>query len=460
MIERLVIFGAAGDLTSRYLLPALARLHEDGHLPDGFRLDAISRDDLSTDAFRDGLKAPLERHAGGTSADARRAVLEAVTYHRADATDPDSIGPILGTDGEPVIVYLALPPGIFHPVVEAILACGIGDESRLVVEKPHGEDLDSTRSLNALLHKRFPEESIFRIDHFLGHQTVQNLLGLRFGNRLFEPVWNAHHVASIEIRFDETLALEGRAGYYDRTGALKDMLQNHLLQLLCFVAMEPPLGYNPRDLRDKKVELLRAVRTLSRREVEAHTIRARYTAGRIGDLEVPSYVEETDVDPEQDTETFAQVTLFVDNWRWAGTPFILRSGKALASDRQEVVIRFRETPFSMFRDSGRPRQNSLRLTIDPDRMSLGINLNGAGDPIELEAASLDLDLAPQRLPAYARLLLDLFDGDATLSVRADEAEEAWRIVAPILEAWQDDVVPMRTYEAGREFEPDTRPSPR
>lgn len=453
MIERLVIFGAAGDLTSRYLLPALARLREEDRLPGGFALDAVSQEDLSTDEFLARVEGPLERHAGGTSEGARRAVLEAITYHQADATDPESIAPILRPDGNPIIVYLALPPAIFHPVVEAIIECGVGGESRIVVEKPHGVDLESTRSLNELLHQSFPEDSVFRIDHFLGHQTVQNLLGLRFGNRLFEPIWNCNHVESVEIRFDETLALEGRAGYYDRTGALKDMLQNHLLQLLCFVAMEPPLGYNPRDLRDKKLELLRAVRTLSRSEVEDRTVRGRYGAGRIDEQDVPSYLDEENVDAERDTETFAQVTLAVDNWRWAGVPFVLRSGKALARNRQEIVIRFRPVPFSMFEKGGGPQQNVLRLAFDPDRMSLELNLNGADDPFELEPASLDLELAPQRLPAYARLLLDLLQGDPTLSIRADEAEESWRIVEPILDAWRDDAVPMRTYEAGSEFEP-------
>ena len=353
----------------------------------------------------------------------------------------------------PLVIYLALPPAVFDPVVEAIIEAGAGEESRIVVEKPHGESLESTRKLNRLLHRCFPEESVFRIDHFLGHQTVQNLLGIRFGNRIFEPLWNSNHVERVEIRFDETLALEDRAGYYDRTGALKDMLQNHLLQLLCFVAMEPPLGFNARDLRDRKVDLLRAVRSLSKEEIGANSVRAHYTAGKIDGRDVPSYHDEEGVDPERGTETFAQIVLLIDNWRWSGVPFVLRSGKALERNRQEIVIRFRDVPFHAFGKEKPPGPNVLRLTFEPDRMALDLNLNGADDPFELEPATLGLELAPQRLPAYARLLVDLLDGDPTLAIRADEAEESWRIVEPVVHAWGEGLVPMRSYPAGSSFEP-------
>lgn len=342
---------------------------------------------------------------------------------------------------------------MFAPAVRALVASGVTGESRVVVEKPHGQDLASTRALNRLLHAHFPEAHLFRMDHFLGKQTVQNVLGLRFANRLFEPLWNAQHVARVEVRWDETLTLEGRANYYDRAGALVDMLQNHLLQLAALVGMEPPRTLGERDLRDKKLEFLRAVRSLSPQEVRAQTVRARYGAGRVGERAVPSYEDEDGVKPERGTETFAQVALWVDNWRWAGVPFVLRSGKALGSDRHEIAVHFREVPFLAFGQPEHPTCNVLRLGFNPDRLDLSLNLNGAGDPFELEGAELGLTLAPQRPSAYARLLQDILEGDPALSIRADEAEEAWRIVTPILEAWRADEVPMQEYPAGGTFEP-------
>ena len=453
MHERLVIIGAAGDLTSRYLLPALARLRNDGQLSKKLTIDAISREEMSDDEYRRMVDGPLEERATGVKKGARKSILKSITYHKADATDPEALRRIISSGKEPIVFYLALPPAVFYPVVEALIEAGAGPESRIVVEKPHGEDLESTRRLNRLLHRCFSEESVFRIDHFLGHQTVQNLLGIRFGNRIFEPLWNSNHVERVEMRFDETLALEGRAGYYDHTGALKDMLQNHLLQLLCFVAMEPPLGFNARDLRDRKVDLLRAVRSPSRKEIKASSVRAHYTAGKVDGKKVPSYHDEEGVDPERGTETFAQIVLAIDNWRWAGVPFILRSGKALKRNRQEILIRFRDVPYHAFGKGKPPGPNVLRLAFNPDRMALDLNLNGAEDPFELEPASLELELAPQRLPAYARLLLDVLSGDPTLSIRADDAEESWRIVEPVVDAWRKGVVPMQSYPAGSSFEP-------
>ena len=453
MHNRLMIIGAAGDLTSRYLLPALARLRNDGLLPKKLTIDAVSQDELSDDEYRKKVEGPLAEQAAGVKKSAQTSILKSITYHQADATDPEALRSIISSGEEPIVFYLALPPAIFHPAVEAIIEAGAGEESRIVVEKPHGEGLESTRKLNRLLHRCFSEESVFRIDHFLGHQTVQNLLGIRFGNRIFEPLWNSNHVERVEIRFDETLAIEGRAGYYDHTGALKDMLQNHLLQLLCFVAMEPPLGFNPRDLRDRKVDLLRAVRSPSNKEIKASSVRAHYTAGKVNGKKVPSYHDEQGVDPKRGTETFAQIVLPIDNWRWAGVPFTLRSGKALERNRQEILIRFRDVPYHVFGKQKPPGPNVLRLAFEPDRMALDLNLNGADNPFELEPATLELELAPQRLPAYARLLLDVLNGDPTLSIRADDAEESWRIVEPVVDAWSKGLVPLQSYSAGSSFEP-------
>jgi len=322
-----------------------------------------------------------------------------------------------------------------------------------VVEKPFGTDLASARSLNQRLADCLPAARIHRVDHFLGKQTVQNILGLRFANRVFEPLWNRHHVQRVEIVWEETLTVEGRAAYYDRAGALRDMVQNHLLQLLALVAMEPPAALNPRDLRDRKVDVLRSVRRLETRDIARNTRRARYTAGQVGRREVPGYVDEPGVEPSRETETYADVTLFIDNWRWADVPFHLRTGKALAADRKEIAVHFQPVPHLAFMPGRPPRHNVLRLALNPDVMTLETVVNGAGDPFSLEEADLDVELAPQDLPAYARLLLDVLEGDPTFSIRGDEAEEAWRIFDPVLERWSQGVPSLAEYPAGADTLP-------
>jgi glucose-6-phosphate 1-dehydrogenase len=448
MIDRILIFGAAGDLGGRYLLPALAHLHHAGRLPEPLRIVGSGRDDRSDDEFRRHAGQRLDRHAADLPAAARTGFLRRLAWHRADAADPADVKGLVGGSDRPAVVYLALPPAVFGPVVDALVAADPPAGTRLVVEKPFGTDRDSARDLNRRIAAGFPEAAVFRIDHFLGQQTVQNLLGLRFANRLFEPVWNHAHLSRVDIVWDETLGLEGRAGYYDQTGALRDMLQNHLLQMLALVAMEPPAGLTERDLRDRKLDVLRATRALTAAETDRPSVRARYTAGTVEGRRLPDYTAEAGVDPDRLTETYAEVSLTVDNWRWAGVPFVLRSGKALAADRTEITLQFRPVPHSAFggRDPARP--NRLRLAVGPDRIGVDINLNGAGDPFDLEPAELAVDLAPQELPAYARLLVDILDGDPTLSIRGDEAEEAWRIVEPVLASWQAGEVPLRTYPAG------------
>ena len=455
MLNKFAILGAAGDLTSRLLLPALATLMKDGHLPDGFTVVGVGLEPLSTEDFQAHIKEALAEFATAVPEKVRNELVETLGYAQADVTDADALKRALKPEDGPLVVYLALPAPVFEPAVKAIAAAGVGRDSRIVIEKPHGTDLEGTKKLDALLHETYTEDCVFRIDHFLGKQTVQNVLGLRFANRFFEPLWTGEHIERVDIRWDEELTLEGRASYYDRAGALRDMLQNHLLQILCMIALEPPASLSARDLRDKKVEVLRNVRDLSPNDVKKQTVRARYTAGEIGDRKVPSYIDEDGVKPERNTETFAQITLHVDTWRWGSVPFVLRSGKALGDTCQEAAITFRAVPaLSMWHDST-PRKNILRLRLKPDELSLDLNLNGAGDPFHLEPAELDLKLAPQEMSAYARLLLDILEGDNTLSIRADEAEEAWRIMTPILEAWRADEVPMQTYAAGSEFEPKT-----
>lgn len=318
-------------------------------------------------------------------------------------------------------------------------------------QEPRALDCGSmsvAKALNRLLHESFPERDVFRLDHFLGKQTVQNILGLRFANRIFEPVWNTHHIERVEIIWDETITAAGRASFYDVMGALRDMVQNHLLQLLALIAMEPLHALDQRTLRDHKVDVLRAVRRLTPDEVVRRTVRGRYSLGALGTEEVRPYLQEEGVRAERNTETFAQVTLSIDNWRWAGVPFVLRTGKALERDRREIAIHFKPVPHLAFGQEAQPIPNVLAIELAPDRIALKVNVNEPGDLCNLEQVELDKRFLSGGLPAYARLLLDILGGDPTLSIRDDEAEEAWRIVEPILQVWRNGAVPLVDYPAG------------
>jgi glucose-6-phosphate 1-dehydrogenase len=347
-------------------------------------------------------------------------------------------------EGAPIF-YLALPNTVFRPTVDALAALDLTPDARIVLEKPFGKDLADARELNEALHRLLPEDAIFRVDHFLAKATVLNVLGLRFANRIFEPVWNAAHVERVEIVADETLGLEGRAGYYDRAGAARDMLQNHLLQLLALVAMEPPLQLEGGGLARRKGDVLRAVNPPS--DVAAGSVRARYTAGRVDGRELPSYVDEDGVEPERGTETYAEITVTVDNWRWAGVPFRLRSGKALADKRSEIAVHFKPVPHLAFADEV-PEPDVLRIRLTPDGIALEINLNGSGDPFDLEREVFTSSPPENDLPAYGLVLQELLKGDTTLSISDVEAEEGWRILEPVLAAWAADEVPLLEYPAG------------
>jgi glucose-6-phosphate 1-dehydrogenase len=353
---------------------------------------------------------------------------------------------------------LALPSAVFAPAVRSLGAVGLPSGSRIVLEKPFGEDLESAVALNDLLRRVAGvegEHAVFRVDHALGLATVQNLLTVRLANRVLEPVWNSTHIEQIDLLWDETLALEGRAGYYDRAGALKDVIQNHLFQILCLIAMEPPVSLGERDLRDRKLDVLRAIRPLTPTDVVTHTRRARYTAGALADTggadgrTVPAYVEEDGVDPERGTETFAEVTLELNSWRWAGTRFLLRTGKALAQRRKEAVVRFRPVPHLPFDDAAEPVINELRIGLDgPYNLVLQLTGRAAGPPSHLAPLQLDAELSAPDLPAYSRVLMDVLNGDSALSIRGDEAEASWCVLTPVLEAWAEGRVPLEEYPAG------------
>lgn len=455
MLERLVILGGTSDVVGRLVVPALVDLEADGALPDGFRIVAVARHDEDDDSYRQHLRDELADHAPDADPDALEALLARAHYHEADTTEADALAGAF--DGTAAAVYLALPPAIFSPTFEALEEVVLPEGSRVVVEKPFGEDLEHARELNRQLHGLLPEHAVHRMDHFLGLQMVQNLLALRFANRLFEPLWHADHIERVDIVWDETLSLEGRAGFYDGTGALKDMLQNHLLQVLALVAMDVPASLDPLAFRDAKVDLLRRVRCMDVEEAAEHSRRARYTAGRAGDEDVPAYVDEEGVDPELETETFAEVELTIDANRWAGVPFRLRTGKALGRDRQEVVVRFRTPDRSPFGDAELP-PNEVRIALEPERIGLRFNVRASGDAFDLDEVEVSRDLGAADVAAYGRVLRDVLEGDPALSIRGDEAELAWEIMTPVLEAFDRDLVAMESYPAGSDGPADGDPA--
>jgi len=458
MIDRLAIFGATGDLTARFLLPALGTLCSQGHLPDGFRLTGASREDWSTAQYRQWAADQLDRHCPDLRKPARDALVVATRYLKVDVSNPGDVAAAVHED-RPVAAYLALPPFLFPSTVTALHNAGLPPGSRIVLEKPFGEDLDSAVHLNHLLADVVPEQAIFRVDHFLAMTTVQNLLGSRLANRVLESVWNSDNIAKVEVVWEEALALEGRASYYDGVGALKDMIQNHLLQIMCLVAMEPPLSLGEADLRDRKRDVLRSVRRLSPADMSDQTRRARYTRGRSDGVDVPAYVEEDGVQRDRHTETYAEVNLEVENWRWIGTVFQLRTAKAFARDRKEVAIHFRSVPHVPFGDDSDAAPNVLRFGLEPEHMAL--DLVGFGtDTQTLTPVSLRAQAQAPSMPAYGRLLLDVLNGDPTLSIRDDEAELSWQVVTPVIDAWSSDAVPMEEYPAGSAGLPARATAPR
>jgi glucose-6-phosphate 1-dehydrogenase len=445
MIERLVLLGASGDLTSRLLMPAVAQLAEAGLLPPGFTILGSSNEDWTTEDFRQHIATELEKHSTAPVA-TRDAVVGMLSFQPADVTQAEDVRSLLGDDRPATLVYLALPPFLFEPVLTALADCDLRRSDAVAIEKPFGNDLASARHLNELLRVRLPEPTIFRVDHFLSDELVRRVVTLRFLNRVFEPTWNSVHVERVDVSWLESLTLEGRAGYYDGAGALKDMVQNHLMEVMALVLMEQPARIDAASFRGARVEALRAVATPSAEEIRRNTVRARYTAGKIGSRQVPSYVDEPGVDPSRDTETYASLTVEVDNPRWAGVPFTLRSGKALPDDAAEIAIHFRPLPRYLLDRWPGVEPNVLRLGLTEPYVRLGTILNGP----DRTAHSHELEVRTPEAgrTAYANLILNMLDCDATLFIRGDEAEESWRIIDPVMGAWRSGDVSMQEYAAG------------
>ncbi len=437
-----MILGATGDLTARLLLPALGQLLD---LEPERRVHLLGAgvDELTEASWRSHVGEAFGPDAGESAL----AVARAARYHRADITSrSDLLGLLSAAQGRPVL-YFAVPPAVAQAACEALRPEDLPDGTILALEKPFGSGQASAHDLNGTLRRLLPEERIFRIDHFLGRSMVLNVLGVRFANRVLEPVWSAEHVESVVIRYDEMLGLEARAGYYDRAGALIDMIQSHLLQVLAFVAMEPPASLHETDLRDATTAALRA--TVVWDDNPAHSSRrARYGAGSVAGAALPAYEDEPGVDPARGTETLAEAVFEVRTARWAGVPFTLRSGKALGAAVHEIVLTFRPVRHLPEGFSGAASGSVLRFSLGPDAMSLELNTNGSEDPFTLERSVMTADLGAGALRAYAEVLSGILDGDAALAVRGDAAEQCWRIVQPVLDAWHRGEVPLEEYPAG------------
>ena len=460
----LLVLGASGDLSKRLLLPGLADLLErsgdhDVDLAPDLALVGAGVEDLDADAWADLVATAFsgagEERTGDEDVEADRSragrrvvdrVREGSRYRRTDVTDADDLKALLDSCAPPVAVYFALPPAVTRRACEAMAATGVPQGTVLVMEKPFGSDLASSASLNDLVASVVPEAQVHRVDHFLGRSTTLNILGVRLANRLFEPLLSAEHVERIDVVYDEDLALEGRARYYDGAGALVDMIQSHLLQVVALLMMDAPATLGERDLRDAKATLLRATRAAG--DPATASRRARYTAGTSRGRPVPDYAAEEGVDPSLGTETLAEVTLEVDTWRWRGVPVRVRSGKALGTPRKEAVITFRPVPHLVGGLHGDRVPARLRLGFSPDSLTLELAVNSPGDPFELEGTRLHSQMAASDLPAYGQVLAGVLAGDPTLAVRGDTAEDCWRIVAPVLDAWREGAVPLEEYAAG------------
>ncbi len=462
----MVIFGGTGDLASRKLMPALYDLARQRLLPSAFVVVGVGRGEMTDGEYRAQLETAVAEHSRSrpVEGDVWRSFAERLFYVSVRAEEGyadlrrrlDQFDRELGTEGDRLF-YLATPPAAYVPIVRSIgrhALRGSGGWARIVVEKPFGRDLASASALSRTLHEVFAEDEIFRIDHYLGKETVQNILVFRFANSIFEPVWDRRYVDHVQITVAESVGVDDRTEYYDKAGAMRDVVQNHLLQLLALVAMEPPVAFDANAVRDEKVKVLRAVRPIREEEIAERTVRGQYGPGFIEGEPAAGYHALPEVPPESRTETFVGLKLFVDNWRWEGTPFYLRHGKRLPKRATEIAIQFRSVPHHLFSEDARQglEPNTLVIRIQPEE---GISLKfGAKVPVQgirIRSVAMDFVYGASFLvdapDAYETLLLDALRGDATLFTRQDEIEEQWRLVDPIVAAWREGDVPP-TYAAG------------
>ncbi len=454
--DRLLLFGATGDLAQRMLLPSLCALDADKLVPADLRIIGSARSEHDDAGYREFARAALEKYLPEHRKSAIPAFLERLSYQPLDASKEDGFAALAAKVGPPadgLAIFLSTAPNLFEPTIAGLVASGLaGDKVRIGLEKPLGTDLESSRHINDAVAHAFPEDRTFRIDHYLGKETVQNLLALRFANILFEPLWNAAHIDHVQITVAETVGLEGRVGFYDGAGALRDMVQNHMLQLLALVAMEPPASFDATAVRDEKVKVLRSLRAVRPDE----TVTGQYRAGAIAGAAVPGYDDELGKDSV--TETFVAIKAHIDNWRWQGVPFYLRTGKRLPERVTEIVVQFRSVPHSIFAAKGaRTTPNRLVIGIQPEEnISLSLMAKVPGldrEGIRLRSVPLDIAMddafaGPTRRIAYERLLLDLIEGDQTLFVRRDEVEAQWTWIDAVRATWSERGLTPKSYTAG------------
>ncbi len=468
-----VIFGVTGDLTHRLVIPALYNLAAADLLPDKFCVVGIARTAMSHDDLCESLMTGLRKFATRPVDDAiAKRLLGCLTPVAADTSDPNSFDRLREqlekleakrSTGGNRLFYLATPPNAFAPIVRELGRTGLLKEEggawrRLVIEKPFGTDLVSAKALNAEILKIVDEHQIYRIDHYLGKETVQNILVLRFANGMFEPIWNRNHIDHIQITVDEKLGVGHRGSFYDSTGALRDMVPNHLFQLLSLVAMEPPAKFDAHSVRTEKAEVLAAIQTQSEEEALQNSVRGQYQAGKIGDTEIEDYRETEDVKAGSTTETYAALKLVIDNWRWAGVPFYLRTGKALGVKRTEVAIKFKQAPFAMFRDTpvDRLSQNYLVISVEPtEGITLQFNTKVPGPVISIDGVEMKFRYKDyfkvEPATGYETLIYDCMIGDNILFQRADSVEAGWQAVQPFLDAWKKaGAKGLERYKAGGE----------
>lgn len=456
----IVIFGGTGDLSRRKLLPALYHRWVDGQIPENSTIIGTARSDMDTAAYRELAREACEKASGKSwDVEAWQEFSEILHYVVLDATDTDGdwkgLREGLSEDpGRPRIFYLATSPHLYVGISRAIGAAGlVGGMSRVVLEKPIGADLSSAQAINDGVAEVFAERQVFRIDHYLGKETVQNLMVLRFANMLFEPLWSQNYIDHVQITVAEDLGLEGRADYYDRSGALRDMVQNHLLQLLCLTAMEPPNDLDDDDIRTEKIKVLKALKPVGDADATRLTVRGQYAAGLRGKEPVKGYQEELTGSEGSSTETFVAIKAEINNWRWSGVPFYLRTGKRMSSRHSDIVIQFRQAPHSLFGEQG-GNVNRLVIRLQPDeavRLYVQIKEPGPGG-LRVKSLPLNLSYAESftlRYPdAYERLLMDIVRGNLSLFMRRDEVEAAWRWVDDLIEAWEVSGYKPESYPAG------------